>query len=54
MARGTTLAEYIEKNPNEKEAIYPYLVSFAHSCQENEFFNLDIRPSKILVEPLDY
>ena len=54
MARGTTLEEFIANNPHEKAAIYPYLVSFVHDCHENKVFHLDIRPSKILVEPLDY
>ena len=54
MRKGQSLADYLQEHPEESAAIYPYLVSFVSTCNENGFFHLAIHPSSILIEPLDY
>ena len=53
MAKGVTLEEYLLQNPNEAADIYPHLVHFVNTCQENGFFHLNIQPSMIAIEPMD-
>ena len=54
MAKGVTLEEFIQNNPDCRNDLYPHLVEFVNTCLENNYFHLDIRPDKIVVERKDF